>query len=1309
MHARDLITADDLAAFSTRHAMVLAKAEAEEAALATNAARTLALGSSARAVQTQASLDEWSAELDSHQASLHAMRRIPLRVDDARRRHGLPLFAVCAEAADFAPGCALSVAALEQRFDAVTRDAARFGELLQRATRDLAQCDHAAATIESRCAKIGAWCARCRTDADAAAAGAALGRTPASTAMRLTLCRALQTRLEARAEAAAEVAQLLRSIGATYDRRGALAARCAALDAALAETSAAVLRAAAATDAVYAINVALHAIDAAYVDDASALVAALDAAQRVVADTAVELAGGEAGAAIPAMERTLAALQRASSHDAVLWEGQLAELAARYAAMAALVEGSDVPRALDGASVLAGRLAVGELRARCVAVRDALAVAEAESVALLAALRADAEHVLEDGAKEYSAAFDDLAGWIEASVARFQASIDALAAHHDCPQTPVAIGAALEAWTAEELPTRRAQLQSLTTIVHGINAHMHRHERGRFVPGDARVVGALEAQWETMAAVTSQLRSLIAARQLAAQRYAFVLSAIDKKQGLLACWLEEQEGAALASGEGEGALPPPTPLASQRRASLDVLREIARGGDAAAVAPAPAQDAMDADDAAGSGAGAAPSEGPSADGGEADAAADEEQSALERAVAEAALIESSIVRGELLGQRNATFVEMLAEVEAQQTELAERLAETHDASARAALQTSTAASTDLAARLAAVSASMATRATAREAELQRLQNAVRRARASADVAATLLHELDHAMLDARVPLAEATEKLAEQVRGAAKPAVLAAVCPTQCHVCSPPRAFSSALPPSPLQLGTVRAIAASTLPGFALRIAALETTLGAAGNAADGDDAVTADSQVDATAETLALMRPAQRPVALQRALADAESMCGARCDEIADTIERKKKQDALRRRFADVARLHVEFTAELTVLAGAHARGESPVAATARAGGDGAEEEEDATEDDSASNTVGAAVGGAVHTAVGGDDNAAAADGREDGDAMFEDERAGELRRRLAAVARLERRAHVYADGPFAALQRAHVACEEAGCAADNHHTSETMATLRMRWEELLRVVERSRTSIASSLEALQKAGLTNAQIKDVRAMFKSFASAPRVARGRAGSGAEVPAESDGAAGAAADAGDAARAAGAAEAGVDEATPVTVGGARGADATEAERGVATLSVLDFMNAATALGISLPSDAAAVAPVFTRYVAEKSTQPESSSDGGGERMTLEQFAKFVRDKLGASATKEDVLRALEALAEEEGGAAEGTAADPRSQVVSLEAMRGVCQTEELLSFVLGVYDEARGGAGGQGDGATVQLNYRMLASALFAV
>ena len=140
------------------------------------------------------------------------------------------------------------------------------------------------------------------------------------------------------------------------------------------------------------------------------------------------------------------------------------------------------------------------------------------------------------------------------------------------------------------------------------------------------------------------------------------------------------------------------------------------------------------------------------------------------------------------------------------------------------------------------------------------------------------------------------------------------------------------------------------------------------------------------------------------------------------------------------------------------------------------------------------------------------------------------------------------------------------------------------------------------------------------------------------------------------------------------------------------------------MNAATALGISVPSDAAAYTAVFSRYLAESTSgAPAGGGGGAGARMTLEEFAKFVRDKLGASATKEDVLRALEALAEE---------GESHSPFVSLDALRGVCPTEELLSFVVSLYDEAARaaeGEGGEGDDARARFDYRMLASTLFAV
>ena len=476
----------------------------------------------------------------------------------------------------------------------------------------------------------------------------------------------------------------------------------------------------------------------------------------------------------------------------------------------------------------------------------------------------------------------------------------------------------------------------------------------------------------------------------------------------------------------------------------------------------------------------------------------------------------------------------------------------------------------------------------------------------------------------------------------------------------------------------------SSLPAFLERIVALDAAL-----------VVTGDVESEeATAETLALMKPSHRPAALEWVHADALSSCDARRDEIEETIEVMEKQQALRVRFADVAEVHVRFTTELTLLASAYARGESLADAAPLVEVDDAE--------DAAAKKI-----DATDVVVITDEEAIAfssAEGDKDDDddiAMFEDARAGELRNRLRAVSSLEQRMQIYTDDHFATLKGVHMECEESECSEDNRYTSETITTLQMRWEELQRVVERSRTSITSSLDALRKAGLTTAQIKDVRDTFRSFASAVVLPH--------EGAEEGGGGG------------GALESSSTTTTTNNPGekeGEEGGEEDEEEEVIVTLSVDDFMNAATALGISLPSEAKVVTAVFAEYCAdegrsdadergeveEEEEEEERETDVASRRMTLAQFAKFVRQKLGASATKEDVLRALEALAEGEGA--------EKSPFVTVEAMRGVVGDEDGIGdFVVGVYEEAEITLEGASKepGTITELDYCRLASVLFAV
>ena len=443
-------------------------------------------------------------------------------------------------------------------------------------------------------------------------------------------------------------------------------------------------------------------------------------------------------------------------------------------------------------------------------------------------------------------------------------------------------------------------------------------------------------------------------------------------------------------------------------------------------------------------------------------------------------------------------------------------------------------------------------------------------------------------------------------------------------------------------------------------------------------------------AAATALMRPNQRPAMLRWAHSEAAEMCQSRTDEIAELIESMTKQEDLRKEFAAAAVKQVDFTNELTALITTYARGEdiddavaeaesSIAAAKAAAAPEGAEGAEGA---------VGAG------TVVVEEEDAFAA--------IYEDARAVELRRRLLAISTLEQRTQAYSRGPLAGMKEAHARCDEAECAEDNPHTSETLATLQMRWDELLRIVERSRSSIESSLDALKRAGLTKAQIKDVKKTFKAFAS---VAEEEGGDSSAVEDS---------DAAEVAGAPAAAPAAAAEASIDVDGGAEGGRSRSGAMAEPGLTPQDFLNAATALGISLPSDEAAVAAAFEAAAAAE----------GAVRMDLPAFAKFVRLKLGASASKEDVLRALESLAEKdqsEGEACVSTAAirpvfgedaDLANFVFELYGAReGVVLPTVSVTAPAGAVAEAGAGAGADAaDGAaSVALDYRKLASALFSV
>jgi hypothetical protein len=301
--------------------------------------------------------------------------------------------------------------------------------------------------------------------------------------------------------------------------------------------------------------------------------------------------------------------------------------------------------------------------------------------------------------------------------------------------------------------------------------------------------------------------------------------------------------------------------------------------------------------------------------------------------------------------------------------------------------------------------------------------------------------------------------------------------------------------------------------------------------------------------------------------------------------------------------------------------------------------------------------------------------------------------------------------------------------CAEDNPYTSETLVTLQMQWDELLRLIDRSRSSIETSMDALRKAGLTKAQIKDVKRTFKKFATVPEESGSEVESGAEaaedtatarvevVSAEEDGEEeGRSGSVGDSLGDADNTD--PDDAVVATTpadstmqqtddGAAESGERESLDTGRSRASAMaepgltpqDFLNAATALGISLPSDQAAVSDAFAAAAAAE----------GVVRMDLPAFAKFVRVKLGASASKADVVRALAALAERE-------AVNDTRTLISADAMRPVFgEDDELADFVVTLYDEKTGVSGAVAtegedeDAASKTLDYRDMASALFSI
>tara|TARA_B110000908_G_scaffold161830_1_gene206584 strand:- start:468 stop:878 length:411 start_codon:yes stop_codon:yes gene_type:complete len=106
---------------------------------------------------------------------------------------------------------------------------------------------------------------------------------------------------------------------------------------------------------------------------------------------------------------------------------------------------------------------------------------------------------------------------------------------------------------------------------------------------------------------------------------------------------------------------------------------------------------------------------------------------------------------------------MLDEMESLQDELAERLKTARDAACSVKLDAARVLTESVKERLAVATTAVVTERDGLRAELRRLQDIVRRARRAAGVAATLIHEIDSAMLEVRAPLSDGVEKLNEQL------------------------------------------------------------------------------------------------------------------------------------------------------------------------------------------------------------------------------------------------------------------------------------------------------------------------------------------------------------------------------------------------------------------------------------------------------------------------------------------------------------------------------------------------------------------
>ena len=555
MHAKQLINADeleDIAERLMRPAVLLAPRGDEHA---------LIFRSSGEAAAAKAKLDAWVGRTDERQAAMHVMRQIPRRVDAARERHDdIASFAESEEAIDFAPGHRLSPGALQTRFDEIQAGVDSYAELLAYATRELAVADHSANIIASRSAKLTAWCERCSADATGAAAGVAVGHTPASTDSELLGCRLLLARLETRAKAAEGVATLHESIDPTYFRHDEMESLATETSNSIEECTRAVGESIATIEGVLAINSELKMLDGAYLTDAESLLASIDGVEQLAAEAMIELDGGEDAASIPVIERTLASLEYALESQVSEWQPQEEALAEKFTQMSALVEASDAQQDFDPHSALAGRYTGSELGDRSAAARASLEKARDDAIALLSVLSVSAERVWTEGRAEYADVFGDLTDWIEESGAKF----DALDVNEDAE----VVDAELKRWAADEMAERRVQLHSLASIVHGINGHMQRHERDHYIPDELVVIEVVEQKWEDLLKKTSHIRAEVAKRQLVTERNAFVLNSIDEKRGLVLTWVDEQEALLIEETKTDG-----KPKRRGRRASLVALRD----------------------------------------------------------------------------------------------------------------------------------------------------------------------------------------------------------------------------------------------------------------------------------------------------------------------------------------------------------------------------------------------------------------------------------------------------------------------------------------------------------------------------------------------------------------------------------------------------------------------------------------------------------------------------------------------------------------------------------------------------------------